>query len=114
MSHINPINVDITAQISKSYLRLRMINHKAMRIKIFKSPWVSNNFLMFNMKFVVLLIFSEIMYVKFLTFMFMIEVFGFVDGKSCNDQAKAFRKKNGKAGNKSEDDLCCNNLIISI
>ena len=45
------------------------------------------------------------MYVTFLTFMFMIEVFGFVDGKSCNDQAKAFRKKNGKAGTKSEDAL---------
>ena len=42
------------------------------------------------------------MYVKVLTFMFMIEVFGLVDGKSCNDQAKAFRKKNGKAGTKSE------------
>ena len=42
------------------------------------------------------------MYVKVLVFMFMIEVFGLVDGKSCNDQAKEFRKKNGKAGTKSE------------
>ena len=52
------------------------------------------------------------MYVKFLTFMIMIEVFGFVDGKSCNDQAKAFRKKNGKAGTKSEDALFCNKIYF--
>ena len=44
----------------------------------------------------------QIMFVKFLVLMVMIEVFSLVDGKSCNGQAKEFRKKSGKAGTKSE------------
>ena len=42
------------------------------------------------------------MFVKLYVLMVMIEVFSLVDGKSCNGQAKEFRKKGGKTGTKSE------------